>query len=127
VIGQYIRQLKDLATALNASLITGSTKDADRQELYQAFKDEELKVLVVSKVANFAADLPDANVRIQVSGTSGSRQEQAQRPGRILRPKERPSHFYTLVSKATREQEFGVTRQMFLVEQGYKYQIRYYD
>jgi DNA excision repair protein ERCC-3 len=83
-------------------------------------------VLVVSKVANFAVDLPDASVLIQVSGTFGSRQEEAQRLGRILRPKQRRSHFYTLVSKGTDEQSFGINRQLFLVEQGYRYQIRYY-
>ncbi|MGB0385906.1 MAG: DNA repair helicase XPB [Ardenticatenaceae bacterium] len=127
VIGQYISQLKQIAKALKLPLITGKTKHPERQELYEKFKKGELKVLVVSKVANFAVDLPDANVMIQISGTFGSRQEEAQRLGRLLRPKKRRSHFYTLVSKGTREQEFGVKRQLFLVEQGYKYKIRYFN
>ncbi len=125
VIGQFITQLNKLAKDLQAPLITGKTKHPEREELYTAFKQGEIKVLVVSKVANFAVDLPDASVMIQVSGTYGSRQEEAQRLGRILRPKEQASHFYTLVSRGTREQEFGVNRQMFLVEQGYRYEIRY--
>ncbi|MCP4429220.1 MAG: DEAD/DEAH box helicase family protein [Chloroflexi bacterium] len=125
VIGQYIAQLNKLAQDLQVPLITGKTKHAEREKLYAAFKQGKIKVLVVSKVANFAVDLPDANVMIQVSGTYGSRQEEAQRLGRILRPKEQASHFYTLVSRGTREQEFGVKRQMFLVEQGYRYEIRY--
>ncbi|MCP4357933.1 MAG: DEAD/DEAH box helicase [Chloroflexi bacterium] len=127
VIGQFIAQLEKLAKALNAPIITGKTKHSEREVLYDAFKAGEITVLVVSKVANFAVDLPDANVMIQVSGTYGSRQEEAQRLGRILRPKEQASHFYTLVSRGSREQEFGVKRQMFLVEQGYRYEIRYYD
>jgi DNA excision repair protein ERCC-3 len=127
VIGQFIAQLEQLAKDLDAPLITGKTKHAEREVLYDAFKSGEIKVLVVSKVANFAVDLPDANVMIQVSGTYGSRQEEAQRLGRILRPKEQASHFYTLVSRGSREQEFGVKRQMFLVEQGYRYEIRYYS
>ncbi len=126
VIGQYISQLEQLAKALSLPLITGQTPHADRQTLYEAFRKGEERVLVVSKVANFAVDLPDASVLIQVSGTFGSRQEEAQRLGRILRPKRRRSHFYTLVSKGTREQMFGTKRQLFLVEQGYKYRIRYF-
>ncbi len=125
VIGQYISQLQELARELGAPLITGKTKHQEREALYAAFRAGEIKVLVVSKVANFAVDLPDASVLIQVSGTFGSRQEEAQRLGRILRPKEQASYFYTLVSKGTREQMFGVNRQMFLVEQGYRYEIRY--
>ncbi len=127
VIGQFIAQLEKLAKELDAPLITGKTKHPDRKILYDAFKAGKITVLVVSKVANFAVDLPDANVMIQVSGTYGSRQEEAQRLGRILRPKEQASHFYTLVSRGSREQEFGVKRQMFLVEQGYRYEIRYHD
>jgi DNA excision repair protein ERCC-3 len=127
VIGQYIAQLNKLAKQLQIPIITGKTKHAEREKLYAAFKQGEVKVLAVSKVANFAVDLPDANVMIQVSGTYGSRQEEAQRLGRILRPKEQASHFYTLVSQGTREQEFGVNRQMFLVEQGYRYEIRYME
>ncbi len=124
IIGQYISQVRTIAQALDLPLITGKTKQEERQELYAKFRKGALKILVVSKVANFAVDLPDANVMIQVSGTFGSRQEEAQRLGRILRPKQRPSFFYTLVSKNTDEQRFAVKRQMFLVEQGYKYHIR---
>lgn len=127
IIGQYISQLTKIAKDLKLPLITGKTKHPERQELYQQFKTGQLKTLIVSKVANFAVDLPDANVMIQISGTFGSRQEEAQRLGRLLRPKKRRSHFYTLVSKGTREQEFGVNRQLFLVEQGYKYKIKYFD
>jgi len=126
VIGQFITQLEDLAKQLNAPLITGKTPHTERDRLYAAFKQGAIPVLVLSKVANFAVDLPDANVLIQVSGTFGSRQEEAQRLGRILRPKESPSYFYTLVSKGTDEQTFGAKRQMFLVEQGYKYDIRFF-
>jgi DNA excision repair protein ERCC-3 len=127
VIGQYITQVEKIAKELGVPLITGKTKNAEREELYTAFRNGDVKVLVVSKVANFAVDLPDANVMIQVSGTFGSRQEEAQRLGRILRPKERAAHFYTLISKGTDEQMFGTKRQLFLVEQGYRYQIRYFD
>jgi len=127
IIGQYIKQLETLAKQLNYPLITGKTKHPERETLYTAFKRGEIKVLIVSKVANFAVDLPDANVLIQVSGTYGSRQEEAQRLGRILRPKQQSSFFYTLVSKGTNEQQFGLNRQMFLVEQGYKYHIEYFD
>ncbi|MCB0105742.1 MAG: DEAD/DEAH box helicase, partial [Caldilineaceae bacterium] len=126
VIGQYIDQLERIAKDLDVPLITGKTKQAEREQLYHAFKTEQIKTLVVSKVANFAVDLPDANVMIQISGTFGSRQEEAQRLGRILRPKQKRSHFYTIVSKGTTEQDFGINRQLFLVEQGYRYQIRYY-
>lgn len=126
VIGFYIDQLESIAEALDLSLITGKTKHEERQELYAAFRQKKIRVLVLSKVANFAVDLPDASVMIQVSGTFGSRQEEAQRLGRILRPKKRRSHFYTLVSKGTREQDFSMKRQLFLVEQGYRYRIRYF-
>ncbi len=125
VIGQYISQLEEIARSLQLILITGKTKHSDRRRLYDDFKAGRIKVLVVSKVANFAVDLPDANILIQVSGAFGSRQEEAQRLGRILRPKKRRSLFYTLVSKGTDEQAFGIKRQLFLVEQGYKYHIRY--
>jgi DNA excision repair protein ERCC-3 len=127
VIGQYISQVEALASTLNAPLITGKTPNAERENLYAAFRSGEIPVLVVSKVANFAVDLPDANVMIQVSGTFGSRQEEAQRLGRILRPKQRRAQFYTLISKGTDEQRFGAKRQLFLAEQGYKYHIEYYD
>jgi DNA excision repair protein ERCC-3 len=127
VIGQFISQLEYLAKGLKAPLITGKTRHADREKLYEEFKKGHIPVLIVSKVANFAVDLPDANILIQVSGTFGSRQEEAQRLGRILRPKQRPSYFYTLVSKSTDEQTFSTKRQLFLVEQGYKYEIRYFE
>ena len=125
VIGQYLDQLKYLATLLDAPLLTGRTNNAQREKLYDRFRRGELKRLVVSKVANFAIDLPDANVAIQVSGTFGSRQEEAQRLGRILRPKSdgRPAHFYTIVTRDTRDQDFSANRQLFLTEQGYRYTI----
>lgn len=127
IIGQYLEQVAAVAKALNAPLLTGKTRPKEREVLYNDFRKGKIKLLVVSKVANFAVDLPDANVLIEISGMFGSRQEEAQRLGRILRPKERPSFFYALVSKGTSEQEFAVNRQMFLVEQGYKYQIRYFE
>jgi len=126
VIGQYLDQLKQLAKRFNAPLITGQTSNRKREELYRAFREGREKLLIVSKVANFAIDLPDANVAIQVSGTFGSRQEEAQRLGRILRPKEDGSiaHFYSLVSRETCDQDYSVKRQLFLTEQGYRYEIR---
>ncbi|HYF91366.1 MAG TPA: DNA repair helicase XPB [Symbiobacteriaceae bacterium] len=125
VIGQYLDQLKALSAQLGAPLITGQVPNREREELYAKFKRGDIKVLVVSKVANFAIDLPDATVAIQVSGTFGSRQEEAQRLGRILRPKADGSgaHFYTLVTRETKEQEFAAKRQLFLTEQGYRYEI----
>lgn len=125
IIGQYLDQLKALAEDLDAPLITGRTSNAQREKLYERFRNGELKLLVVSKVANFAIDLPDANVAIQVSGTFGSRQEEAQRLGRILRPKQDGSmaYFYSLVTRDTRDQEFSANRQLFLTEQGYRYII----
>ena len=126
IIGQYISQLEAISKALDYPLITGKTRHAEREKLYDEFKSGHIRILVVSKVANFAIDLPDANVMIQISGTYGSRQEEAQRLGRILRPHDRRSCFYTLVSKGTDEQTFALNRQLFLVEQGYKYHIRYY-
>jgi DNA excision repair protein ERCC-3 len=127
IIGQFVSQLEGMSKALDLPLITGKTAHADRETRYAEFKTGRIRTLIVSKVANFAVDLPDASVMIQVSGTFGSRQEEAQRLGRILRPKEHMSHFYTLVSSATEEQEFAVNRQLFLVEQGYKYTIRYFN
>ncbi len=126
VIGQYIEQLKEIAEEIKAPLIYGNVKNREREELYSKFKKGEIKILVVSKVANFAVDLPDANVAIQISGTFGSRQEEAQRLGRILRPKkgENSAHFYTIVTKESKEQEFAFKRQLFLSEQGYKYVIK---
>ena len=125
VIGQYLDQLQLLAAELHAPLLTGRTPTRERERLYEQFRRGEVKLLVVSKVANFAIDLPDANVAIQVSGTFGSRQEEAQRLGRILRPKLDGSiaHFYTIVTRDTRDQEFSANRQLFLTEQGYRYLI----
>jgi DNA excision repair protein ERCC-3 len=125
IIGQYVQQLEQVANELDAPLITGKVAERERELLYNRFKRGEIRRLVVSKVANFAVDLPDANVAIQISGTFGSRQEEAQRLGRILRPKqnENEAHFYTLVTRDTREQEFAMHRQLFLVEQGYRYEI----
>ncbi len=125
IIGQYIDQLKLLAEELNAPLLTGRTPNGQREKLYEQFRRGDLKRLVVSKVANFAIDLPDANVAIQVSGTFGSRQEEAQRLGRILRPKSDGglAYFYSIVTRDTRDQEFSANRQLFLTEQGYRYII----
>ncbi|MHC4472781.1 MAG: DNA repair helicase XPB [Planctomycetota bacterium] len=125
VIGQYLDQLKKVRDALKAPLITGKTPNRDRQDLYAKFKTGELGLLLVSKVGNFAVDLPEANVLIQISGTFGSRQEEAQRLGRILRPNRNGavSHFYSLVTRDTRDQEFAEKRQRYLTEQGYAYEI----
>ncbi len=127
IIGQYLNQLEEIAKAVKAPIITGKTPNAEREELYRRFKSGEIQVLVVSKVANFAIDLPDASVAIQVSGTFGSRQEEAQRLGRILRPKERNSFFYSLVSRHTVEETFALNRQKFLTEQGYGYHIELWE
>ena len=127
VIGQYLNQLAKIAAAFDAPLITGKTPNKEREELYKRFRSGEITILVVSKVANFAIDLPDASVAIQVSGTFGSRQEEAQRLGRILRPKEQNSYFYSLVSRYTLEEEFSLNRQKFLTEQGYGYHIELWD
>jgi DNA excision repair protein ERCC-3 len=125
VIGQYVEQLELLAGYLNAPLITGRTPNRERVKLYEAFRSGEIRRLVVSKVANFSIDLPDANVAIQVSGTFGSRQEEAQRLGRVLRPKSDGSRarFYTVVSRDTNDVEYAQRRQRFLAEQGYAYQL----
>ena len=125
IIGQYLDQLKSLAQAVGASLITGKTVQRERDRLYEAFRGGQLRVLVLSKVGNFALDLPDAEVLVQVSGAFGSRQEEAQRLGRVLRPKHhgQPAHFYTLVSRETEEELFAHHRQLFLTEQGYAYRI----
>ncbi|NNM66573.1 MAG: DEAD/DEAH box helicase [Spirochaetales bacterium] len=127
VIGQYLDQLQEISRLLKAPLITGSTPNPRREELYADFRAGKLRVLVVSKVANFAINLPDASMAIQVSGSFGSRQEEAQRLGRILRPKERNSWFYSLVSRSTVEEDFSAHRQKFLTEQGYKYTIELWD
>ncbi|MCB9672965.1 MAG: helicase-associated domain-containing protein [Alphaproteobacteria bacterium] len=123
IIGTYLDQLEQLAKDLGAPLITGTTPHRERERLFKAFRTGAEKVLVVSKVANFAIDLPDANVAIQVSGSFGSRQEEAQRLGRILRPKDAPASFYTVVTADSKEQEFAMKRQLFLTEQGYRYSI----
>ncbi len=123
IIGQYLEQLEYFRKKFGYPLITGSTGNRKRDELYDAFRRGEVKVLIVSKVANYAIDLPDATVAIQISGTFGSRQEEAQRLGRILRPKEKDSHFYTIVSEFTLEEEMNANRQKFLSEQGYSYTI----
>ncbi len=125
VIGQYIEQLNLLARHLGAPLITGKTPNAERERLYSAFRDGSERLLIVSKVGNFAIDLPDANVAIQISGTFGSRQEEAQRLGRILRPKSdgAAAVFYSVVTLGSRDQEFAEKRQLFLTEQGYTYEI----
>ena len=123
VIGQYLEQLEILSKELKTPIITGKTPNAERDKIYQNFREGKIHVLVVSKVANFAIDLPDASLAIQVSGTFGSRQEEAQRLGRILRPKERTSRFFTLITRNTVEEEFGSNRQKFLAEQGYSYRI----
>jgi DNA excision repair protein ERCC-3 len=125
IIGQYLTQLTALQRLLGAPLITGKTPNGDRERLYAAFKAGSEPVLIVSKVGNFAIDLPDANVAIQISGTFGSRQEEAQRLGRILRPKSDGSGavFYSLVTLGSRDQEFSQKRQLFLTEQGYAYAI----
>ncbi|MDR0487123.1 MAG: DEAD/DEAH box helicase, partial [Treponema sp.] len=124
VIGQYLSQLNSLAKLLKAPIITGKTPNAERERIYGSFKRGEIHVIVVSRVANFAIDLPDASMAVQVSGSFGSRQEEAQRLGRILRPKGRNAWFFSLVSRYTVEEEFAANRQKFLTEQGYKYSIR---
>jgi DNA excision repair protein ERCC-3 len=125
IIGQYLKQLRRLRKRFNLPLIMGQTSTAEREDLYNKFRRGEVRQLILSKVGNFALDLPDANVLIQVSGTFGSRQEEAQRLGRILRPKPggEVAHFYTLVTRDTREQDFAHHRQLFLTEQGYSYTI----
>lgn len=125
IIGQYLDQLRSVAIQLNVPLITGSIPQEERGKLFEAFRHGDIPVLAVSKIANFAVDLPDASVALQISGSYGSRQEEAQRLGRILRPKSDGSqaYFYTLVSEDTREQDFAMRRQLFLIEQGYEYSI----
>ena len=129
VIGTYLDQLDQVAARLDAPLLTGKTPVKERRQLYQQMREGALKRLVVSKVANFAVDLPDVSVAVEISGTFGSRQEEAQRLGRILRPKSdsRPAHFYAIVMRDTKDKIFGAKRQMFLTEQGYKYEILYED
>lgn len=125
VIGQYLDQLEELGEELDAPVLTGKTGEAERERLYEAFRTGEISVLVVSKVANFSVDLPEASVAIQVSGSFGSRQEEAQRLGRILRPKEnrQAASFYTVVAAETVDEQFAAHRRRFLTEQGYSYTI----
>lgn len=127
IIGQYITQLEAFAKELDVPIITGTTANKKRDELYKKFRSGEIKVLILSKVGNFAIDLPDANVAIQISGSYGSRQEEAQRLGRILRPKKNGEQatFYSIVTRESKELEFAMNRQLFLTEQGYSYDIRY--
>ncbi len=125
IIGQYLKQLRELRDRFNMPLITGVTPQEEREQLYHQFRAGTVRQLILSRVGNFAIDLPDANVLIQVSGAFGSRQEEAQRLGRILRPKAdgEPAHFYTVVTRDTREIDFAHHRQLFLTEQGYSYSI----
>jgi DNA excision repair protein ERCC-3 len=127
IIAMYVEQIKGLAESLNIPVLTGTTPQRKRDSLYKDFRAGRITILAVSKIANFAVDLPDASVAIQISGTFGSRQEEAQRLGRILRPKagQNQAHFYTLVSQDTVEQDFALKRQLFLCEQGYSYSIRH--
>lgn len=125
VIGAYLDQLDELGVALDAPVIQGSTKTKEREALFEAFRRGEIPVLVVSKVANFSIDLPEASVAVQVSGTFGSRQEEAQRLGRLLRPKQDggQAHFYSVVARDTLDADYAAHRQRFLAEQGYAYRI----
>lgn len=125
IIGQYLDQLQTISEKTGAPLLSGQMPHDERDRLYRRFREGKLSLLIVSKVANFAVDLPDASVAIQVSGSFGSRQEEAQRLGRVLRPKSdgKTVYFYSLVSEHTKEEEFALNRQMFLVEQGYRYEM----
>ena len=125
LIGTYVEQIQTIAKELGIPVLSGASPQKLRDELYARFKAGEMRALAVTKIANFAVDLPDAALAIQVSGSFGSRQEEAQRLGRILRPKPgaNQAHFYTLVSRDTKEQEFALHRQLFLCEQGYAYEI----
>ncbi|MCS6983707.1 MAG: DEAD/DEAH box helicase [Leptospiraceae bacterium] len=130
IIGQYLNQLKRIAGRFGIPLITGKTPLSERERLYREFREKKIPALVVSKVANFSIDLPDANVAIQVSGTFGSRQEEAQRLGRVLRPKEKGLNqalFYSVVTNESTEERFAHNRQLFLTEQGYEYFIYSYE
>ena len=127
IIGQFVDQLRRMSAELGVPLITGATPNPERERIYADFRAGRVRIIVVSKVANFAIDLPDASVAIQISGTFGSRQEEAQRLGRILRPKERNSYFYSVVSRYTIEEEFADNRRRFLTEQGYRYTIEAWE
>jgi DNA excision repair protein ERCC-3 len=125
IIGQYLDQLHAIADSLQVGLITGETPVDERERLFELFRTGQISKLVVSKVANFSVDLPEASVAIQISGSYGSRQEEAQRLGRLLRPKAdgRAAAFYTLITRDTVDQDFAQNRQRFLAEQGYAYTI----
>ena len=125
IIGGYVEQLEELGSHLGAPVIDGKTSNSKREKLFQAFRDGEVQTLVVSKVANFSIDLPEAALAIQVSGTFGSRQEEAQRLGRLLRPKEdgKEAKFYTLVTRDSVDADYALHRQRFLAEQGYAYRL----
>jgi DNA excision repair protein ERCC-3 len=127
IMGQYLSQLHEFAAEFRVPVITGAMPNDERDELYDKFRVGEIKVLILSKVGNFAVDLPDANVAIQISGSFGSRQEEAQRLGRILRPKKQGEQavFYSIVTRESRELDFAMNRQLFLTEQGYAYDIQY--
>ncbi len=127
ILGQYITQIESFGEEFGAPVIKGTTPNPERDVLYQKFRDGEINVLVLSRVGNMAIDLPDANIAIQVSGTFGSRQEEAQRLGRILRPKSNGSQavFYSIVTRDSKELDFAMNRQLFLAEQGYPYEIEY--
>jgi DNA excision repair protein ERCC-3 len=129
IIGQYLDQLEKISKKFKLPIITGQTPLSERERLYKAFREGKEPCLIVSRVANFSIDLPDARVAIQVSGTFGSRQEEAQRLGRVLRPKgnDNMAYFYTIVSRDTTEETFAQNRQLFLTEQGYEYQIYTFD
>ena len=125
IIGQYLSQLDEMQKRTGYTIITGKTPQSERDIIYKKFKSGEIKILIVSKVANLAVDLPDANVLIQISGTFGSRQEEAQRLGRVLRPKkgENKSYFFSIITNDTKEEDFSHKRQLFLTEQGYHYEL----
>lgn len=125
IIGQYLSQLDEMKKRTGYTIITGKTPQSERDIIYKKFKSGEIKILIVSKVANLAVDLPDANVLIQISGTFGSRQEEAQRLGRVLRPKkgENKSYFFSIITNDTKEEDFSHKRQLFLTEQGYHYEL----
>jgi DNA excision repair protein ERCC-3 len=125
----YLDQLRELAARIEAPLITGETRQSDRDRLFAQYRSGALRILVISRVGNFSVDLPDARVAIQVSGSWGSRQEEAQRLGRVLRPKgdDNRAWFYTIVTRESVEQKFAERRQRFLAEQGYRYTIETRD
>jgi DNA excision repair protein ERCC-3 len=122
-MGTYLEPLTEAARRLGAPLITGATPHGERERIYAAFRSGELRTLVLSRVGNFAIDLPEASVLIQLSGTMGSRQEEAQRLGRILRPKPGGASFYSIVTRHTCEEDLAHHRQLFLTEQGYRFYI----